>query len=53
MVEAYKNAISKKGGCLYLLLILLHLKVVELEDGDLLRFRDTEMDIIYKNLSKV
>ena len=50
VVEAYKNAISKKGGCLIIDTIT---SQSGLEDADLLRFRDTEMDIIYKNLSKV
>jgi RNA-binding protein YhbY len=50
VVEAYKDAISKKGGCLIIDTITSQLG---LEDADLLRFRDTEMDIVYKNLAKV
>jgi hypothetical protein len=50
VVEAYKDAISKKGGCLIIDTIT---SQSGLEDADLLRFRDTEMDIIYKNLAKV
>ena len=50
VVEAYKNAISKQGGCLIIDTIT---SQSGLEDAELLRFRDTEMDLIYKNLSKV
>jgi hypothetical protein len=50
VVEAYKNAISKHGGCLIIDTIT---SQSGLEDADLLRFRDTEMDIVFKNLSKV
>jgi hypothetical protein len=50
VVEAYKNAISKHGGCLIIDTIT---SQSGLEDADLLRFRDTEMDIVFKNLAKV
>jgi hypothetical protein len=50
VVEAYKDAVSKKGGCLIIDTIT---SQSGLEDADLLRFRDTEMDIVYKNLAKV
>jgi type II secretory pathway predicted ATPase ExeA len=50
VVEAYKNAISKQGGCLIIDTIT---SQSGLEDAELLRFRDTEMDLVYKNLSKV
>tara|TARA_R110000868_G_scaffold103335_1_gene284648 strand:- start:1977 stop:2651 length:675 start_codon:yes stop_codon:yes gene_type:complete len=50
VVEAYKDAVSKKGGCLIIDTIT---SQSGLEDSDLLRFRDTEMDIVYKNLAKV
>tara|TARA_R110002126_G_scaffold226277_4_gene370965 strand:- start:2508 stop:3182 length:675 start_codon:yes stop_codon:yes gene_type:complete len=50
VVEAYKNAISKHGGCLIIDTIT---SQSGLEDADLLRFRDTDLDIVFKNLSKV
>tara|TARA_R110000868_G_scaffold271606_3_gene530985 strand:+ start:969 stop:1646 length:678 start_codon:yes stop_codon:yes gene_type:complete len=50
IVEAYKDAISKKGGCLIIDTIT---SQSGLEDSKFLRFRDTEMDVIYKNLSNV
>jgi hypothetical protein len=50
VVEAYKNAISKQGGCLIIDTIT---SQSGLEDSELLRFRDTEMDLVFKNLAKV
>lgn len=50
VVQAYKDATSKRGGCLIIDTIT---SQSGLEDSDLLRFRDTEMDVVYKNLAKV
>jgi len=50
VVESYKNAISKQGGCLIIDTIT---SQSGLEDSELLRFRDTEMDLVFKNLAKV
>jgi|TARA_R110000868_G_scaffold60915_2_gene185483 hypothetical protein len=50
VVEAYKDATSKQGGCLIIDTIT---GQSGLEDANLLRYRDTDMDIIYKNLAKV
>ena len=48
VVEAWKDATSKRGGCLIIDLIT---SQSELSDSKLLKFRDTEMNVIYKNLS--
>jgi hypothetical protein len=48
VVEAYKDATNKKGGCLIIDTIT---SQSDLEDAKLLRFRDTELDIVYKNLA--
>jgi len=48
VVEAWKDATSKKGGCLIIDTIT---SQYELEDAKLLRFRDTELDVVYKSLS--
>jgi hypothetical protein len=50
VVEAYKDATSKQGGCLIMDTIT---SQSGLDDSSLLRFRDTEMNIIYKNLSTI
>ena len=50
VVEAYKDATSKQGGCLIIDTIT---SQSGLEDASLLRFRDTEMNIVYKSLGKV
>lgn len=50
VVEAYKDATSKQGGCLIIDTIT---GQSGLEDANLLRFRDTDMDLVYKNLAKV
>lgn len=50
VVEAWKESTNKKGGCLIIDTIT---NQYDLEDAKLLRFRDTEMDIIYKSLSDV
>lgn len=50
VVEAYKDATSKQGGCLIIDTIT---SQSGLEDASLLRFRDTEMNIVYKSLAKV
>jgi hypothetical protein len=47
VVLAWKDATSKKGGCLIIDTIT---GQYGLEDSKLLRFRDTEMDIVYKSL---
>lgn len=49
VVEAWKDATSKRGGCLIIDMITSQL---ELEDANLLKFRDTEMNIVYKSLAK-
>jgi hypothetical protein len=50
VLEAYKDATSKQGGCLIMDTIT---NQSGLEDAELLKYRDTDMDIIYKNLAKV
>jgi RNA-binding protein YhbY len=50
VVEAYKDATSKQGGCLIIDTIT---GQSGLEDASLLRYRDTDMDVVYKNLAKV
>ncbi len=50
VVEAYKDATSKQGGCLIIDTIT---SQSGMEDASLLRFRDTEMNIVYKSLAKV
>jgi hypothetical protein len=50
IVEAWKDATSKQGGCLIIDTIT---SQSGLEDANLLRFRDTDMDVIYKNLANV
>lgn len=50
VVEAYKDATSKRGGCLIIDTITAQ---SGLEDANLLRFRDTEMNLVYKNLAKI
>lgn len=48
IVEAWKDATSKRGGCLIVDMITSQL---ELEEANLLKFRDTEMNIVYKSLA--
>jgi len=48
IVEAWKESTSKKGGCLIIDTIT---GQYDLEDSKLLRFRDTELDIVYKSLA--
>ena len=48
VVEAWKNATSKRGGCLIVDMIT---SQSELEDANLLKFRDTDMNIIFKSLA--
>ena len=48
VVEAWKESTSKKGGCLIIDTIT---GQYDLEDSKLLRFRDTELDIVYKSLA--
>ena len=50
VVEAYKDATSKHGGCLIIDTIT---GQSGLEDANLLRYRDTDMDVDYKNLARV
>lgn len=50
VLEAYKDATSKQGGCLIIDTIT---NQSGLEDADLLKYRDTSMDIVYKNLAKL
>jgi len=50
VLEAYKDATSKQGGALIIDTIT---NQSGLEDADLLKYRDTDMDIVYKNLAKV
>lgn len=50
VVEAWKDATSKQGGCLIIDTITTQ---SGLEDASLLRFRDTDMDVVYSNLAKI
>tara|TARA_R110000868_G_scaffold105239_1_gene289488 strand:- start:3673 stop:4347 length:675 start_codon:yes stop_codon:yes gene_type:complete len=50
VIEAYKDATSKQGGCLIIDTIT---NQSGLDDADLLKYRDTCMDFVYKNLAKV
>ena len=50
IIEAYKDATSKQGGCLICDTITAQ---IGLEDSNLLKYRDTEMDLVYKNLAKL
>lgn len=50
VIEAYKDATSKQGGCLIIDTIT---NQSGLDDADLLKYRDTCLDIVYKNLAKV
>lgn len=50
VVEAWKDATSKQGGCLIIDTIT---SQSGLEDASLLRFRDTDMDVVYNNLAKI
>lgn len=50
VVNAYKDATSKKGGCLIVDLIT---SQADLEDANLLKYRDTEMNVVYKSLANV
>lgn len=50
VIEAYKDATSKQGGCLIIDTIT---NQSGLDDADLLKYRDTCMDVVYKNLAKV
>lgn len=50
VVEAWKESTNKKGGCLIIDTIT---NQYDLEDAKLLRFRDTELDIVYKSLADV
>lgn len=48
VVDAWKNATSKKGGCLIVDMIT---NQSDLEDANMLKFRDTEMNVIFKSLA--
>ena len=48
VVEAWKDATSKRGGCLIVDMIT---SQSELEDANLLKFRDTDLNIVYKSLA--
>ena len=48
VVDAWKDATSKKGGCLIIDLIT---SQNDLEDSQLLKYRDTAMDCVYKSLA--
>lgn len=50
VVEAWKDATSKRGGCLIIDLIT---SQSGLEDASLLKYRDTEMNNVYKSLANV
>lgn len=50
VVNAYKDATSKKGGCLIVDMIT---SQADLEDANLLKYRDTEMNVVYKSLANV
>lgn len=50
VVEAWKDATSKRGGCLIIDMIT---SQSGLDDSSLLKYRDSEMNVIYKNLSNV
>jgi hypothetical protein len=50
VVEAWKESTNKKGGCLIIDTIT---NQYDLEDAKLLRFRDTELDVVYKSLADV
>ena len=50
VVEAWKDATSKRGGCLIIDMIT---SQSGLDDSNLLKYRDSEMNVIYKNLSNV
>ena len=50
VVQAWKDATSKKGGCLIIDLIT---SQSDLQDAKLLKWRDTEMNYIYKSLESV
>lgn len=50
IVEAWKESTSKKGGCLIIDTIT---GQYDMENSRLLRFRDTELDVVYKSLSDV
>lgn len=48
VVEAWKESTSKRGGCLIIDTIT---GQYDIEDSNLLRFRDTELDVVYKSLA--
>lgn len=48
IVESWKEATSKRGGCLIVDMIT---SQSELEDANLLKFRDTQMNVIFKSLA--
>ena len=50
VVEAWKDATSKRGGCLIIDMIT---SQSGLDDSKLLKYRDSEMNVVYKNLSNV
>lgn len=50
VVEAWKDATSKRGGCLIIDMIT---SQSGLDDANLLKYRDSEMNVVYKNLSNV
>ena len=50
VVEAWKDATSKRGGCLIIDMIT---SQSGLDDSSLLKYRDSEMNVVYKNLSNV
>jgi hypothetical protein len=50
VVSAWKDATSKKGGCLILDLIT---GQSDLEDSKLMKYRDTKMDYVYKSLADI
>ena len=50
VVDAWKDATSKRGGCLIIDMIT---SQSGLEEAKLLKYRDSEMNVVYKNLSNV
>lgn len=50
VVQAWKDATNKKGGCLIIDLIT---NQYDLQDAKLLKYRDTEMNCVYKSLEGI
>jgi hypothetical protein len=50
IVKAYKDATSKKGGCLIIDTIT---NQYDMENSKILRFRDTQLNNVYKNLKDI